>query len=130
MSLLCFLPGGGPFQAGLRRCLDAVHDAVVVEYCASLASLLLRLQCHACGPETVILMEADLEALNQLVEHKDLFSDVPMVLLLAEEDENVLAKGHLLQPRFMTSLEGDPTPVKEVLCNLLNRQKLENQMAY
>lgn len=129
MSLLCLLPGEGSFQMGLRKCLNSVQDGVAVEYCASLTSLFLRLQCHACSPETVVLLAADAKSLDRLLEHKELFSDLPLVLLLADEDEGILAKGHLLRPRFMTSLSCDPGPVKQVLCNLLKRQRLESQVA-
>jgi len=130
MNVLCLLQGDGPFQAGLRGCLQAIADGAIVEYCASLNSLLFRLRYHACRPETVVLLEADLELLDQLIEYRELFSDIPMVLLVADEDESALAKGHLLRPRFMTSLDGDPKSVKDVLCNLLQRQRQENQLTH
>jgi hypothetical protein len=129
MSLLCLLPGEGSFQVGLRKCLDSICDDMVVEYCASLTSLFIRLQCHACGPETVVLLEADAKALDQLVEQRELFSDVPLVLLLEDDSDKALAQGHLLRPRFMTNLFGDPGLVKQVLCNLLKRQRLESKLA-
>lgn len=128
MSLLCWLPGEGPFQTGLRRCLQTGRDGWSVEYLSSLRSLLLRLSGRACGPETVILLEADSKTLDRLLERGELFSDIPLVLLLTEEDQSALAKGHLLQPRFMTGMAGDPGPVKQVLCNLMKRRQLENQM--
>ncbi len=128
MNIICLLQGAGPFEAGIRRCLGAALDGVTVEYCDDLVCLLGRLRKKACYSDTVVLVETDAKTLGELVKQKELFSDVSLVLLVPDENKSTLAQGHLLRPRFITSSGGDPCLLKEILQNVLRRQRLENQI--
>jgi hypothetical protein len=128
-NLFCLLPGKGPFEAGLRQRLGLVFSGAPVEYCQDLTGLFARLRQRAYCSESVVLLETNLELLDQLVAQRDLFAEVPLVLLVPDEKMSTLTKGHLLRPRFMTSPEGDPELIKEVLANILKRSQKENRAA-
>ncbi len=129
MNLFCLLHSQDLLLTRLRKCLGAIVDGVQVEYYFTLKSLLNQLGDPACFAGTVLMVGGDSQMLDLLLAHREVLLGVPMVLLIDDEKESNVAKGHLLRSRFMTGLASDPEPIKQVLCNLLRMQKQKNLIA-
>ena len=51
--------------------------------------------------EIFVLAPANTEELTELVDRKDFFNDLPIILILPQHDQATIHSGHLLMPRFL-----------------------------
>lgn len=61
------------------------------------------------------------EELDQLVSDKQIFETITMVLILADEDDNTLRKGHALRPRFISTVNQKFNYTLSVVKHLVNK---------
>ncbi|MBF0510583.1 MAG: hypothetical protein HQK57_16890 [Deltaproteobacteria bacterium] len=61
---------------------------------------------------------------------RDLLLDVKMILILPDKEENTVAVGHALYPRYMTYADGDLQDVVEVIKKCLTISARNGQPQY
>lgn len=126
MHLFCLLHSQGPLLERLSACLDTVLSNVQVEYFFALNSLFSRLSDPSCFAKTVLMVVADQQILDDMLNQQEVLAGLPLVLLVDDDGKGSLVKGHLLRPRFITGMDCDPETVIEVLRNLIRLQRQKN----
>ena len=79
-----------------------------------------RLRHIEANPEIFVLAPANTEELTELVDRKDFFNDLPIILILPQHDQATIHSGHLLMPRFLTFSDSNHAEVKDVLEKMVN----------
>jgi len=121
MSVICYLPVGIPELELLRRQLGDAIAGRAVECCQDLPRLLGRLRQPRPQVSLALLAAPDRAVLERFLEQRIVFAYLPVVLLLDDDDEAVLALAHLLAPRLLTGLRQDPGVIKDVIGRILAR---------
>jgi hypothetical protein len=126
MNLFCLLQNQDPLLDKLSACLSTALGGVRVEFFFTLKRLLSKLSDPSCFAQTVLMVVADQQILDDMLEQQELLAAFPLVLLVDADVEGNLAKGHLLRPRFITGYHCEPETVLEVLRNLVRLQIQKN----
>jgi hypothetical protein len=103
----------------IRKVLgDMITDAQL-EYCYTLDDLArwLRRPIYECS--VAVLSAADKEELSNLVNLKDLFSFVKLILIAPDQDEETLTNAHKLRTRFLSFSKNDFSDVASVLAKMI-----------
>jgi hypothetical protein len=70
-----------------------------------------------------VLLIANRQELENLVQYADLFSDQKIILVLPDHTKETIAMGHALYPRFISYADGDLEDVTSVLRKLINHNQ-------
>ncbi len=98
---------GLPLEGGLR-------------YSRSFPELVEGLRSPGAAENIVVLMASDLEELYKLIKLKEMYGDVPILLVLPDLDETVVREAHLLAPRFLCRKDGNFENLAKVLEKMLS----------
>jgi hypothetical protein len=85
----------------LSRELKGAMPFARVVLCRTMDDLFLHLRSMENRPHVVVLSLDDKSSLVSMVESRELFSDVSIVLLLPNQDKDLLTLAHRLRPRFI-----------------------------
>ena len=66
-----------------------------------------------------VLLAATKEELSEILSIKDLMLNLRIILILGDAEEDTIAKGHKLRPRFLTYSDSDSADVAAVLSKML-----------
>lgn len=120
MRLLLYSPVKEGVGKHLRRMIEDLVAKDNVEIYRNVESLSLRLrQPTNNGPIAAVLLAARRGDLTELLSIRDLLRDIRIILVLPDRDEDTIAKGHILRPRFMSYSDSDFTDVCSVLGKML-----------
>ena len=86
-----------------------------VERYRSVDKLAERLRQPRFGVILIVLLISSPEALMDVVLIRDLFADIPVILILPDRKKETIAKGHKLYPRFLSYIDGNFADVALVL---------------
>ncbi len=81
----------------------------------TMESLFTRLQKPLPLKPVLVLYIDNREDLDRFISHKPLLNDIPLILILPEGENQMIARGHTLRPRFLSYHDGDLNEVKGVL---------------
>ncbi len=100
----------------------------VIEIHKSLDSLFQRLQFPLPNPTILLIAISTEQHLNQLLVHKNLFTDIPLVLLVIHHLPEMLTLGHRLRPRLLVPIGTDVQELITVLTKMARslRQREED----
>jgi hypothetical protein len=90
-----------------------------VEVYRDLQSLSKRLRQRAHDFFIAVLHAAKREDLSDILSIRDLLRDIRIILVLPDRDEETLAQGHILRPRFVSYADSDLADVRAVLDRML-----------
>lgn len=62
-----------------------------------------------------LLLVHDRQTMEQVLAARAALNDMDILLVLPDGSPETLARGHLLRPRFLTTLDEEPAVVREVL---------------
>lgn len=69
--------------------------------------------------DIAVILANNKEELRELVHMDDFLGDLRIILILPDRDNNTIAQGHTLRPRFLTYMDSDFLDVAAVLSNML-----------
>lgn len=116
MRLLLYAPVSEGAGERLQKMIEEFVSKNNVEVYRSIESLSHRLRQPAEDlPIAAVLLAARREDLVALLSIRDLLRDVRIILILPDRDENTIAKGHTLRPRFLSYTDSDFTDILAVL---------------
>jgi hypothetical protein len=72
-----------------------------------------------------VLLPANKNELTDLISLKNIFGDIPIILILPDRDNNTIALGHKLRPRFMTYADSDFLDVATVMMKMKGKMEAE-----
>jgi hypothetical protein len=77
---------------------------------------------------TAVILNVSKQTLITLLPIKDLLEDTNLILILAERDEETVALGHRLRPRFITYADSDFLDVASVVMKM--KEKISSDGTY
>jgi hypothetical protein len=120
MRLLLYSPVKEGVGKQLRRVIEDLVSKDKVEIYQSVESLSLRLRQPADSlPIAAVLLAARRGDLTELLSIRDLLRDIRIILVLPDRDEDTIAKGHTLRPRFVSYSDSNFTDVCSVLGKMI-----------
>ena len=109
-----------------ERLLRMVHEEVSgerLEYFQNMAALQRGLSQTAAMPAIAVLCPADRENLAELVALHELIRDTHIILVLPDRDEETIALGHKLRPRFLSFTNSDLQDVAAVFAKIFDNDR-------
>jgi hypothetical protein len=121
MCLLVYIPQMDEQGKQLQRMVGNLvwQDSMEIFYELNYFNFRLR---HRSGHEDIALLYAStLKDLDDLVACRDLFNNLRLVIVLPDGEEDTIAKGHLLRPRFMSYQDNAFSDISAVLQKMLKK---------
>ena len=99
---IIFIPKAASYPVGFENMVESIRQFVATEIVRSFDHLGVRLLPQAKQPRPIIIVLASSKGeLESLLEAKALFRNTRLILLLADADEETVALGHRMEPRFI-----------------------------
>jgi hypothetical protein len=108
----------------INECLmniTSIVSAINVEFIQNLSELTDRVHRLPRKIDLAVLLAEDHGQLYELVSLKDFIQDVPVILILPDQEKETIATATKLYPNFISSVDSDFYLVKEVLGGMLRR---------
>ena len=121
MSVLFFSGETKGAAEQVQGIIEAQVPGDEIEIHRSIESLTSRLRSPRCDLAIIVLLAVNGEDLQGLFLIRDLFDDLPMILILPDRTWDTISKGQKLFPRFLTDMDSDFSEVALVLPKLLER---------
>lgn len=119
MHLLFYTPVSEGIGEQLQKMIEGLVPKNNVEVCRSIEGLSRRLRQPANELPIAVLLAATRGDLLELLSIRDLLYDIRIILVLPDRDEDTIAKGHMLRPRFLSYTDNDFVDVCSVLGKML-----------
>lgn len=103
----------------LQRVIEELVPKAELEVYGTIKKLAARLRQPVGDVTMAVLLAATREDLSQILSICDLLCYVRIMLILPDREEDTIAKGHSLRPRFLTYADGDFLDVAAVLGKIL-----------
>ena len=115
----------------LQRVIEGLVPEENTETYRTIHSLSHRLrQPKVSNHQTIaVLLAASRDALLDILSIRHLLCDLRIILVLPDGQDDTIAKGHSLRPRFSTYVDSDFTDVVAVLRKMLENSDLRNGAA-
>ena len=107
--------------ASLQGAVEKVLPKARVETFHTVYRLSERLHRPALNSPIVVLLAMNREDLENIVAIQDLLLDSRVVLILPDKEDDTLALGHVLRPRFVSYQDSSFKDVGAVLNKMINR---------
>ena len=99
------------------RRLDKIlgYPSQKTEICRTISSLSSRLCQPKYDLDVAVFVAASKDELDGLLSINNLIDDLPIILVLPDQDCTTVSRGHVLRPRFLTYLDSDFSDILAVL---------------
>jgi hypothetical protein len=115
MSLIVYIPQRYKPGRRLQKMVGHLNWQDTIEIFYTLKRFLSRLRQPNGDEDIAVIMASSTKELDELVVNKDLLSSCRLILILQDDKEKTIAKGHLLRPRFLSYRDQDFTALSSVL---------------
>ena len=122
MKILIFCSKDNDFK--VTNLISSIETRLLsdkLEFCTDIPALQIKMTSLGQRPNVVVLIASNLEELNQLVEMKDLFFDVPVIVIIPDDNKFSINLGHKLRPRFLTTTDNDISILSAILEKMKKR---------
>jgi hypothetical protein len=131
MSILLYTNSNDPaVNDRLLRVIESRVSCNLMELFQSIESLTERVRRLPRKIAVAVLLAQNNAQLSELIALKDFLEDVPIILILPDQDKEIISQATRLFPSFISSLDSDLDLVGEVLERMLrlkDMQKLEEK---
>ena len=119
MNVLIYLPFTRDQDECLQRDAELMTLDAEMEICRTVENLTLRLSQLSPFPVVAVLCAKTREDLVHLVSIRPQISNVSVILVLPDREEETINMGHSLYPRFLTFMDTELNDLKLVLRRLI-----------
>lgn len=102
----------------LQRVLEYLLPRDQIKYIRTIRALEETLRASLPNMMTTVILNVDKQKLASLLSIKDLLEDTNLILILGEKDEETVALGHRLRPRFITYADSDFLDIASVVMKM------------
>ncbi|MBW2020216.1 MAG: hypothetical protein JRI58_08215 [Deltaproteobacteria bacterium] len=124
MNLLLYATITDGAGARLQRVVEGLVPREKTKICRTIESLTRRLRQPSHDLSIAVLLATNQKELFDLLSLRDLFADIRIILVLPDKKRDTIAKGHSLQPRFLTYADSNFAAVAAVLSKMLGNNYL------
>lgn len=119
MKLLLYAPDKCRSGKRLQKVIEALVSEEDREIYRTIDSLTSGLRQPRHDPPLAVLVAESRENLSDILSLRDLLGDVRIMLVLPDREQNTIAKGHTLRPRFVTHADSNFVEMAAVLRKVL-----------
>lgn len=119
IQLFLYIPINKGIGKQLRSTIERLIPTHTIEVYQNIETFAHRLRKPTNDQLLVVLLAVSRGDLLELLSIRDLLRDVRIILLLPDRDEETLAQGHILRPRFVSYADSDLADVRAVLDRML-----------
>lgn len=123
-NIIVYSNGKNGIWSKLREVVEAVSPSVTVETFRSISDLSARLHKPAFNSPIVVLLAMNREDLENIVAIQDLLFDSRIVLILPDKEDDTMALGHTMRPRFVSCRDSSFSDIAAVLNKMINRPEI------
>jgi hypothetical protein len=119
-KVIIFIPENASYSEGLQSMTESISPFAETEIVRSLNDLSKQLLPRALQSLPVVIVLAPTRAdLQGLLEVQELFENTRLILVLSDADEETVALGHRMRPRFIGYLANGFTEIAAVVRKML-----------
>ena len=101
-KVIIFIPEAASYLGGLENMVESISPFAATEIVQSFGDLSKRLLPQADRPRPIVIVLAPTKGdLQNLLEVQELFENTRLILVLSDADEETVALGHRVRPRFI-----------------------------
>jgi hypothetical protein len=115
MNLLLYTTAVEGTGERLQRAIETLVPIERTEVSCTIDSLSCRLRQPKDDLTIAVLLAASRKDLADILSIHDLLCDIRIILILPDTEDDTVARGHTLQPRFLSYIDSDFTDVAAVL---------------
>ncbi|PKN17410.1 MAG: hypothetical protein CVU71_16700 [Deltaproteobacteria bacterium HGW-Deltaproteobacteria-6] len=108
----------GDTKKRLQRVLEYMLPKKNIQYIKSVRELEENLRKSSHKMSLAVILQVSKAKLSSLLPIKALLEDTSIILILNDKDDETIALGHRLRPRFMTCADSDFLDVASVLIKM------------
>ena len=123
MNLFFYSTETGGTGGQLQRLVEALVPEEKVEVYRTIRRLSERLYLPRDSMPIAVLHARSKSELTDIVSLAHLFNDVRIILIVPDREDETIALGHRLRPRFLAFINSDLTKVSEVLRKMLGHDE-------
>ncbi|WP_153306499.1 hypothetical protein [Desulfogranum japonicum] len=123
MNILFYTAGSSDIGSRFRQSLEHIEALESVTDCWNYHDLRAHFEKLAPLPEAVVLYAASSEELESFSVFRPRLDNVFFILVLPDDQDETIAKGHLLRPRFLAYKDEDFSQITAVLQQLMKKQQ-------
>jgi len=127
MNLLSYAPVTDGVKDRLQRVIEGLVPKQNTEIYRTIDSLSRRLRQPRHNLAVAVLLAASRQDLLELLSIRDLLDGIRIILVLPDRQDDTIAKGHRLYPRFLTFADSDFLDVAAVLSKMLRNSHPDNK---
>jgi hypothetical protein len=119
MSIVLYSNESGKIAQRLQKIIKGLRPEDRMEVFQNIDLLIERLRKPRGDMNIAVLLSTNRADLLEILSIKDLFEDIRTILILPDRDDETIARGHRLRPRFITFVDSDFKDVAAVLHKML-----------
>ncbi len=119
MNIIYCCPGGEPGCRKVKRVIDLLVTAEQCEVFQDMTVFEKHIRSYLSHEHLIILHAEDKKHVQQFVCLRELLVGHRIIMILPDNQQETLACGHSLRPRFITYADADFLEMASVLCNIL-----------
>jgi len=120
-NIIIYSKGANGAGSKLQETVKTVLPGAHLEAFHTIPDLSQRLQGPAFNFPIVVLLVTNREDLESIIAIQDLLFDFRIVLILPDKEDDMMALGHILRPRFVSYRDSSFQDVGAVLNKMANR---------
>ena len=122
MSVLFFSTETQGAGEQLQREIETFIPGDEIEIYHTFESFSNRLRQPSWNLSVLVLMVGTREDLQELFLIRDLFNNIPVILVIPDSESDTICAGHKLYPRFLSYIDSNYLDVAMVLNKLINKE--------
>ena len=131
MDILLYTTKGNRAGTYLKHVIESLVFEGKTEAYDSIEAFGIRLGQTLYEEAIAVLLAGNREELLKILSIGDLLNDIPIILIIPDQDEDTIHKAHALRPRFLTQTNSDFKDVaavlKKVIANKHSKQFIERR---
>ena len=127
MNVFFFSDMQGDTKKRIQRVLEYMLPKKNIQYIKSVKALEDHLRQSSHKMSLAVILNVSKAKLVSLLPIKELLEDTSIILILNDKDDETIALGHRLRPRFMTYADSDFLDVASVLIKMKEKLNKNNQ---
>jgi len=122
-NVILYIPPTQRVGSRLKKNIEAVvmEDDITLVQSAENLDRILRKPLN--NVDAAVLLNASEESLLDILPLRDSLLRIPVILILSDQKNQTLAKGHALRPRFISYTDSDFRDVRAVLKKLIRKSR-------
>ena len=122
MNVWFFSRGDNPYGNRLLKIIASCLPEKKIQIIRSVKKLLMKMRQPGGQPAILVLCLSSTEELLQALVHGELLVEYRLIVILPDSEEETIARGHALRPRFIACANQDLMEIPVVVSRMMKMQ--------